>query len=68
METPAAEAMGITTDEASTDEASSFEQVSLQELLQRSDALDDYVVYLCVEPRLLRGGKSSAHPILPSGC
>ena len=66
METPAAEAMGITT--TTTDEASSFEVISLQELLQRSDALDDYVVYLCVEPRLLRGGKSSAHPILPSGC
>lgn len=38
-------------------EGSRFERVSLQELLQRSDGLDDYVVYLCVEPRPVGGGK-----------
>jgi hypothetical protein len=40
-------------------EGSRCEVVSLQELLQRSDALDDYVVYLCVEPRPVGGGKWS---------
>jgi hypothetical protein len=40
-------------------EGSKCERISLQQLLQRSDGLDDYVVYLCVEARPVGGGKWS---------